>query len=143
MPKAAPNAKRRRSEGLRKMLEDRLHELTQDVNCRIRAARADHFNARQVIDEGETSDVDAQDELEFALIQMKAETLNRIDAALRRLDEGSYGRCFECGEEIGETRLRAVPFAVRCKDCEEIRELAARREQSAAERRTVSALLFD
>jgi len=62
---------------------------------------------------------------------------------LRRLEEGTYGRCFECGEEIAEKRLRALSFAVRCKDCEEIRELAKQRERSAAQRRTVSALVFD
>jgi DnaK suppressor protein len=141
--KTATTAKRSRSDELRKMLEDRLYELTRDLHGRIREARVDSVNERQVIDQGETSELDAQDELEFALIQMKAETLNRIDAALRRLDEGTYGHCVECGDEIGEARLRALPFAVRCKDCEEIQELAEQRERSAAQRRTVSALLFD
>ena len=143
MVKAATSAKKSRSDELRKMLEDRLHALTRDVHGRIREARVDSFNERQVIDEGETSELDAQDELEFALIQMKAETVNRIDEALRRLEEGTYGHCFECGDDIGEARLRALPFAVRCKDCEEIRELAEQRERSAAQRRTVSALLFE
>jgi DnaK suppressor protein len=143
MAKAATTAKRSRSDELRKMLEDRLYELTRDVHGRIREARVDSFNERQVSDEGETSELDTQDELEFALIQMKAETLNRIDAALRRLEQGTYGRCFECGDEIGEARLRALPFAVRCKDCEEIRELAEQGDRTAAQRRTVSALLFD
>ena len=46
-----------------------------------------------------------------------SKTLNRIDAALRRLDEGSYGNCFQCGDEIAQVRLRALPFALRCKDC--------------------------
>jgi DnaK suppressor protein len=143
MAKGATTAKKRRSDELRKMLEERLHELTLDVHGRIREARVDSSNERQTIDEGETSELDTQDELEFALIQMKAETLNRIDAALRRLDEGTYGRCFECGDDIAATRLRALPFAVRCKDCEEIRELAEQRDRTAAQRRTVSALLFD
>jgi DnaK suppressor protein len=144
MAKAAGTAKRSRSDELRKMLEDRLHELTRDVHGRIRDARGDSSNDhRQVIDQGETSELDTQEELEFALIQMKAETLNRIDAALRRLEAGSYGRCFECGDEIAATRLRALPFAVRCKNCEEIRELTEQRERSAAQRRSVSALLFD
>ena len=127
----------------RKLFEDRLYELTRDVHGKIREARVDSVNERQVIDQGETSELDAQDELEFALIQMKAETLNRIDAALRRLDEGTYSHCVECGDEIGEARVRALPFAVRCRDCEEIRELTEQRERSAAQRRTVSAALFD
>jgi DnaK suppressor protein len=143
MAKAATTAKRSRTDELRKMLEDRLYELRRDVHGRMRDARVDSFNERQVIDQGETSELDIQGELEFALIQMKAETLNKIDAALRRLDEGTYGSCFECGSEIAATRLRALPFAVRCKDCEEIRELAEQRERSAAQRRAVSELLFD
>ena len=142
MAKAATTTKTHRSGELRKMLEDRLYELTRDVHGRIREARVDSFNERRVIDEGETSELYAQDELEFALIQMKAETLNKIDVALRKLAEGTYGRCVECGDDIGEARLRALPCAVRCKDCEASRELTEQRERSTAQRRTVS-VLFD
>ena len=144
MAKIATTAKRSRSDELRKMLEDRLYELRRDVHGRMRDARIDSFHERQAIDQGETSELDTQGELEFALIQMKAETLNKIDAALRRLDEGTYGRCYECGNEITQRRLRALPFAVRCKDCEESRELAEQRNRSAAQRRTtLSTVLFD
>ena len=66
---------------------------------------------------------------------MKAETLHKIEEALRRLDESTFGYCFECGEEISERRLRALPFAVRCKDCEEAREMAQQRERVLAQRR--------
>ncbi len=60
---------------------------------------------------------------------MKAETLDQINQALSRLDEGAYGYgyCLECGEEIPELRLRALPFAIRCKDCEEALEVAEER----------------
>jgi DnaK suppressor protein len=73
---------------------------------------------------------------------MKAETLNKINEALARLEEGTYGYCFECGEEIAQARLRALPFAVRCKDCEEAREIAQQRERILA-RRGSSSLGFD
>jgi len=142
MAKVATTTKTHRSDELRKMLEDRLYELTRDIHGRIREARVDSLNERRVIDQGETSELDAQDELEFALIQMKAETLNKIDVALRRLAEGTYGRCVECGDDISEARLRALPFAVRCKDCEESRELTEQRQRSAAQRRAASEL-FD
>ena len=46
---------------------------------------------------------------------------------MSRLDEGAYGYCLECGEEIPELRLRALPFAIRCKDCEEALEVAEER----------------
>ena len=86
--------------------------------------------------------MDIQEDIEFALIQMQSETLGKVDAALRRLQEGSYGNCFECGGEIAEARLRALPFAVRCKDCEEARETAERRERMA-QKRGSSALFYD
>jgi DnaK suppressor protein len=71
---------------------------------------------------------------------MKAETLNKINEALARLDEGRYGMCYECGDEIAEARLRALPFAVRCKDCEEERETAILRERTMSRRGTSSIL---
>ena len=123
------------------MLEDRRRELMSDVQSRIRSARAE--GDREVLDQGESSEVDIQEDIEFALIQMKSETLNKINEALRRLEGGTYGNCFECGDEIAEARLRALPFAFRCKDCEETRETAEQCVRLMAQKRGSSALLFD
>ena len=139
---AKGTAKTSRYNELRQMLEDRRRELMTEVQGRIRDVRADGNKERDVLDQGESSEVDIQDDIEFALIQMKSETLNKINEALRRLEEGTYGNCFECGDEIAEARLRALPFAVRCKDCEEARENAENRERMAA-RKSSSALFFD
>jgi DnaK suppressor protein len=84
---------------------------------------------RDVVDAAESSEVDSQGEIGFALIQLKSETLKMIDTALRRIDQGDYGDCFECGREIAEARLRALPFAVRCRDCEAVREAIDRRKR--------------
>jgi DnaK suppressor protein len=136
-------AKTSRYNDLKKMLEDRRRELMTEVQGKIRDARAEGGKEREVLDPGESSEVDIQEDIEFALIQMKSETLNKIDAALRRLDEGTYGDCFECGEEIANARLRALPFAVRCKDCEEAREMAEQRERIAQRRGSSSTMFFD
>ena len=135
-------AKNRYNE-LKKMLEDRRRELLNEVQGRIRDVRLEGNKDRDVLDQGESSEVDIQEDIEFALIQMKSETLTKIDAALRRLEEGTYGDCFECGDQISEARLRALPFAVRCIDCEEARETAEQRERSLAQRRGSSNLFFD
>ena len=135
--------KRSRYDEPKKMLEDRRRELLHDVQGKIREARTDSTKEHEVLDQGEISEGDIQDEIEFALIQMKAETLNKIDAALRRLEEGTYGECFDCGKEIGAARLRALPFAVRCKDCEEARETAAQRDRIMSQRRGSSAPFFN
>jgi len=132
----------RRDHELRKMLEDRRRQLVYEVQGKIRDGRRDYTKEREVLDDGESSEVDIQDEIEFALIEMKAETLKKIDAALRRIGEGTYGECFECGEEIPAARLRALPFAVRCKDCEEAREAAELRERMT-QRRGSSALFVN
>jgi DnaK suppressor protein len=42
--------------------------------------------------------------------------LGQIEAALARIEDGSYGRCAICGKPIGEERLRAVPWATLCID---------------------------
>jgi DnaK suppressor protein len=136
-------AKKNRYNELKKMLEDRRRELMNAVQDKMRDVRSSEGKDREVLDQGESSEVDIQEDIEFALIQMKSETLNKIDAALRRLDENTYGNCFECGDEISEARLRALPFAVRCKDCEEARETAEQRERMMARRSSSSALFFD
>jgi DnaK suppressor protein len=128
---------------LKTMLEERRRELLSEVQGKIRDARAESGKERDVLDQGESSEVDIQEDIEFALIQMKSETLNKINQALRRLDEGTYGNCFECGDEIAEPRLKALPFAVRCKDCEEARETAEQRERMMARRSGSSGLFFD
>jgi RNA polymerase-binding transcription factor len=127
---------------LTRTLEGRRRTLLDEVQGKIRDGRRDSTKEREVLDEGESSEVDIQDEIEFALLQLKAETLHKIDVALRRLDEGTYGQCFECGDQIAEARLRALPFAVRCRDCEEAREAAQWRERMR-QRRGSSALFVD
>lgn len=131
---------------LKKMLTDRRREIQAEVQGKMRDVRAEGTwggKQSEVFDAVESSEADIQDELEFALIQMKSETLNKINDALGRLEQGDYGNCFECGEEIAEKRLRALPFAVRCKDCEEAREVAEQRERAQAARRGSSSLFFD
>jgi DnaK suppressor protein len=87
-----------------------------------------------VLDAGEDSEVDIQDDIEIALIQMKGETLDHIEEALVQLGAGKYGLCVECHEEISAQRLRALPSAVRCTVCEEGREQGEAREQRFAKR---------
>jgi DnaK suppressor protein len=126
---------------LKRILEDRRREILNEVQEKMRDVRAVDVSGEGVLDAAETSEADIQDEIELALIQMKSETLHKIEEALKRLDEHSYGNCFECGDEISERRLRALPFAVRCKDCEEAREIAEQRARQQSQRRSAGFLL--
>src|SRR3990172_3434258 len=121
---------RERYAELKGILEERRREILSEVQEKMRDVRTEGASGegQGVLDAAEASEADIQDDIEFALIQMKSETLHKINEALARLDEGTFGYCFECGDEISERRLRALPFAVRCKDCEEAREVAEGRE---------------
>src|SRR3954468_4774879 len=128
---------------LKRILEERRREIMDQVQGKIRDVRSEGANNpnQGVLDAAESSENDIQDDIEFALIQMKSETLHKIEEALARLDEGTFGYCFECGDEISERRLRALPFAVRCKDCEEAREIAEQRQRQMSQRRAGGFLL--
>ena len=130
---------------LKRMLEERRREIQAEVKGKMRDVRSEGAwgGKQEVFDAVESSESDIQDDIEFALIQMKSETLNKINDALVRLDQGSYGNCFECGEEIAEKRLRALPFAVRCKDCEEAKEAVEQRQRQLHARRGATSLFFD
>jgi DnaK suppressor protein len=134
-----------RYDELKQMLQGRRRELQAQVQGKMRDVRAsgEVNKLTEVFDAGESSENDIQEDIELALIQMKSETLNKVDDALTRLEQGSYGNCFECGDEIAEKRLRALPFAVRCKDCEEAREQAEQKERHLNARRPASSLFLD
>ena len=138
-------AKSGRYAELKHILEERRREILSEVQEKMRDVRAEGASGEGagVLDAAETSEADIQDDIEFALIQMKSETLHKIEEALTRLEEGTYGNCFECGDEISERRLRALPFAVRCKDCEEQRETQQQRERLMAQRRGNASLFID
>ncbi len=113
--------------GMRRMLEGRQRELLHEIHSRVRDVREEgSTNDRHVTESGD-AEAGPEHDLAFALIQMKAETADKIAAALRRFDEGSFGCCLDCEDPIPLSRLRALPFAVRCRDCEEAREEDERR----------------
>jgi DnaK suppressor protein len=139
------NTRSERYDELKHMLEDRRREILSEVQSRIKDVRSEGAGGLTagVVDAEETSVADIQEDIELALIQMKAETLTRINEALGRLEENTYGRCNECGEEISPQRLRALPFAIRCKDCEEARERAMAREKAMTSRRSSVMMFLD
>ncbi len=123
----------KRTADLKRLLIERRRTMQDDVQSRIRGGRSDRpVDVGDVLDQ---SDGDVQGDLELALLQMRAATLIRIDEALVRLDAGKYGSCFECAGEISEQRLRALPFAVRCRACEEKREQEQKHARQLDQRR--------
>jgi len=71
------------------------------------------------LDDGDWSVVDLSEDISLQKLSSHRETLLKIDEALRKLQEGTYGKCEDCGEEISEERLKVLPFAIYCRDCQE------------------------
>lgn len=61
------------------------------------------------------------------LIARDAFKLNKIDAALKRINDKSFGSCEDCGEEIAEKRLNLNPYSLTCISCAEEREIKSGR----------------
>ena len=51
------------------------------------------------------------------VLDSRAQELGQVDAALKRIDQGTYGICDMCGEPIADKRLEALPYATRCVAC--------------------------
>jgi DnaK suppressor protein len=67
-------------------------------------------------------------EIQVALMDRRTQQAMQIQDALARLADGRYGFCQECDDFIGVPRLRALPFAQRCRDCQGQAERRARRD---------------
>jgi len=65
---------------------------------------------------GDLASVTVNREIDYSLGENSEQVLADIDAALKRIEDGSYGTCTRCGKEIGEERLEAMPWAALCID---------------------------
>ena len=74
------------------------------------------------VDNGDWSVIDLSEDISLKQLSTHRENLLKIDEALRKLAEGTYGKCEDCGEDISEERLKLIPFAIYCVDCKEKRE---------------------
>jgi len=114
---------------------DRFRLLLEEERGRVRAA-IDNLHAEHPGSMSEDSGEDAvfdnhladtatetyDRELDYTLEENSEHVLSEIDAALRRIADGSYGRCTNCSRQIPEERLEARPYATLCIDCQRHRE---------------------
>ena len=146
---AAKTKKKKMRQGrydeLRQILKDRRLEIIGEVKHKMRDVRTEGAveTGQGVRGQVESSEAEIQDDIEFALLQIKAETLSKITEALSLLEAETYGYCYECGEEMAQRRLRALPFAIRCTGCEAERETAQDLARLAAGRRGTESLFAD
>lgn len=72
----------------------------------------------EVADIGEQSVNDFLKDMDVAMITQEVKEVKAVNSALRRIEQGGYGICFDCGKHIKADRLNANPTAERCIDCQ-------------------------
>ena len=86
-----------------------------------------HLDPDDFPDEIDTASSEINLQFTGRLREREQGLLAKIDTALRKMDEGDFGKCVSCGEDIGVKRLRARPVAELCIDCKAEQEKLERR----------------
>ena len=114
-----------RTERLRQLLLARRQEIQQQIDELLAQHRADQIQLREesVADTEDLSTRDSVSHQQLSILEVRNQMRLQVEAALQRLDEGTYGLCEDCRQPINEERLKAMPFARRCIDCQRHAEL--------------------
>jgi DnaK suppressor protein len=99
---------------LRRMLED----LREETLSMLRARATHVVDPAEVMDSIDRGVDESLKDMELTLAEGDRKTLHAIEDALASLHLGRYGVCSECGGEIAEARLKALPFATLCHACQ-------------------------
>lgn len=97
----------------RAALQEQLASLRGGVISRTEAS-ADHFEHA----EDPRAQVDVERDLEFTLDARESAELDAVDSALKRIEDGVYGVCVDCGADIPAARLHVAPETLRCVACQ-------------------------
>ncbi|MGQ0811895.1 MAG: TraR/DksA family transcriptional regulator [Nitrospiraceae bacterium] len=124
----ADNVGKQEAATLRRVLYERRQETQKEIDNLILRRVEDQARLREdaVSDSGDLSIRDNAGDEQLSVLQVWSGMRDQLDAALHRLDEGSYGVCEDCEEAISAQRLKAIPFAKRCVACQEKVELFER-----------------
>ncbi len=113
----------RQVEQLRDELRLRESRLREEIREQMLRAGNEYYAeiAGAVTDTGDAAQATLLADLDQALPGFLIHELREIEGAYRRIADGTYGLCLQCGDEIGFARLAACPTAVRCLDCQSFR----------------------
>ncbi len=123
--------RQRRREVLQRMLLGKRQEIMREIEGNLGQSLTEDQQRRleSARDVGDQALMDLDRELGISLMEMRNRRRQAIDEALTRLNEGTYGICAECGIEVSEKRLEAVPFAKLCVQCQSRQELLEKIEK--------------
>lgn len=105
---------------LRSILEDLRRDTLKEIQDKVKSGTAG--TSKEIGDMYDQASEERDRELDLLLGDRERGKLMQIEDAFVRLKEGSYGLCEECGEPINPKRLRIVPFARTCVDCQTDKE---------------------
>ncbi len=130
--KAGKESTEDRHAALKEILLAKREALIKEIKQQLGQSVTDEQSRRleAAMDSGDQALVDLDREMGISLQEMRNRERQLIDDALDSLDEGTYGVCAECGGEISEKRLQALPFARLCVACKSKRELMEKIERS-------------
>ena len=93
-------------------------ELLGDITHMEDDSLKDHAKTISIpTDKEELSSDNAEQELTLTLLGSDEDILDQVEAAIHRIEDGDYGRCEKCGEQIPKSRLDAIPYAADCVQC--------------------------
>jgi DnaK suppressor protein len=104
---------------VRTRLERKRAELQHEIAGLTFEEASSGQSGQGVEDTGETAQTFQEVQLDESILQNQRHLLADVEEALRRLQDGTYGRCQICGQPIPDRRLEAIPWAIRDVDCEE------------------------
>jgi DnaK suppressor protein len=107
-------------EALRRQLAARRAQLADEVREVGARDTTESFRALtgEVSDSGDEAAANSLIDSNHAAVDRDLGEIHAIDAALARIEDGSYGRCIDCAEPIAKARLTAFPAALRCLSCQ-------------------------
>jgi RNA polymerase-binding transcription factor len=80
---------------------------------------SDSIRIQQVADPADMTQEAAERDVAVQILDREATFIRQLRAAIDRIDNGSYGFCLECEDEIAPKRLKAIPWAERCIGCQD------------------------
>jgi len=95
-----------------------------ELSARKQDLRSLYTESADVVEDTESIILREARGLGAAVAAISSRTVQRLENSLKRLRAGTYGRCSDCDAPIGTARLRALPFADACRDCQERRDQA-------------------
>ncbi len=106
---------------IKERLMQRKRELLEDIaEILEKEAKEEYQDLIDTIrEEGDIAAAELQESTILAIAEIKAREVEQIDAALERIEQGEYGICIECGDWITPARLEVMPYALRCRECQE------------------------